>query len=139
VQLLEKAASSTPCEWYRFLLHRGQKLAVRATTRLASRWLRNSVGQPGDDVEAMLGHVNRIHAQDESVPASPAAAALPPESADFDFDMWLDSLCFGSPVNPSGSASSGAHGDGNTTASGFSLEGELWDYCVVSIDRPDDG
>lgn len=108
IQLLELAADATPCKWYRLLLQRGQRLAARATLQLASRWTSNIPAPSeaaGQDVDAMLGNVTRLHERQTSdanlmgpfVSLAPQPVAVAPGAGfalldDSDFERWLSSL-----------------------------------------------
>lgn len=94
VTLLEATTTKTPCDWYRVLCSRGQKLAAQATNRLMTRWSNGSApgSAPGprpdnDEVDAMLGRTNRLHEQAPAVPTPAIEDNVAP-----DFDMWLSAF-----------------------------------------------
>lgn len=99
VTLLEATTTKTPCDWYRVLCSRGQKLAAQATNRLMARWNgTNGTGsadgsQPApenDEVDAMLGRTNRLHESAPPVPTVPTPAIEGDIAPDF--DMWLSAF-----------------------------------------------
>lgn len=94
VTLLEATTTKTPCDWYRVLCSRGQKLATQATNRLMARWSMPStetlMSRPeNDEVDAMLGRTNKL--REQTVPVIPPTPAMDENIAP-DFDMWLSAF-----------------------------------------------